>query len=802
MSTEQGDTQSKPERRCRKVGGERKRSVVRTGDSSSETSSFSKIHQPTKESYQNSQPSAHEYEELDCYDDDIMGKVAVAKMPLSSYRASERSHQAPFRTLREKGRVDKQIYTDIRDVARDRILPFPVARKLSRPQKQLSDSKPSFTASELTQEDYQCVLDLSTRSIACFEFIHSIPTTLSVEKTLSLVWNTPSVCVEGNQLFADEHGYTKPEDTFGKPLSFFLPPNDESFHVVKKLLNSDYFVLTVESKKPTSTGSSRIIEYSLRAVLQKGSIKKLWIVAGDVTEERNQVSALQEAEQHYRTLVERPGMVLIRIGTDGRYEYISPQMEDMLGLTIEELKSNQTLFREYLHPDDVDEYESLLHARWELNPHPVEVEYRLRHVDGTYHWYFERQTPKLSSTGEVEYFDAIALDIEESKRLESDLRQAQKMETIGVLAGGIAHDFNNHLTAMMGQINMTLKELGTDHPCYERILETEKAVIGCAEMTGQLLGFSRKSGSSPRPLAIDNLVNETVQLLKHVLPSSLSLTATVRDGVRPVLGNPAQLQQVIMNLAINARDAMPNGGSLVVKAKPFRIEAWKKSEVYPQAAPGEYVQVSVIDNGAGIPNELLPKVLDPFFTTKAPGKGTGLGLSMVYSIIQNHSGHLHIKSEEGVGTAIRFLLPVSSKPIKESSPVEKFRIIPGNETILIADDDELVRSMVVSALKKNGYSVVSAKDGIEALKAFETHRKSIDLILVDHTMPGKNGREVIERIRQYSENIPIIMTSGYGDALGENPDETLSFIGKPYSLPFLFTKIREKLGEEDSSSDK
>ncbi|MBX7145395.1 MAG: PAS domain S-box protein [Oligoflexia bacterium] len=655
------------------------------------------------------------------------------------------------------------------------------------------DSPPSTP----TIGDYRTLVQQSTSQIALFEFPNDIPVQSTLDDILARVFATSSRCLEANLVFACHNNLSNLNDAIGRPFSSFFPPDADNQAMITKWAEGNFFLSHYDRPMRGSDGKDRVVQVAIYPIFVGSAVRCFWILLRDVTETHRLLVALKQEEAHYRALVERPGLILVRARPDGSYVYVSPHVTDLTGYSADEFQKVPGLFQRLLHPEDVARHSIIYETRRQRGTRVVEVEYRVRKPDGTYHWMFERQTPKLNEHGEVEYYDSVAFDIQERKRLEAELMHAQRMETIGVLAGGIAHDFNNHLTALLGQLNLCLKALGSQHPCYEKLAAAEQAALCCGEMTKQLLFLGRKSDSDFSPLPANRLIEDTVRLLTHVLPSSIEISLSLEPNLRDVSGNLAQLQQVLMNIVVNARDAMPSGGSMSVRARNLCLVVNRDPALYPQLAPGDYVEITVTDSGEGIPATNLPHIFEPFFTTKHPGQNSGLGLSMVYTIIEEHHGAIHVASEVGIGTTFSFLLPALAQSAGAGLPKERdIETARGKECILVADDDEMVLSMVTTALCVAGYTVVKATNGIEALDLFKQHGNEIALVLLDHTMPKLSGRQLIEKIRELSPTQAIILTSGYGRHVGDlipGDDPRLAFISKPYALPELLRQLRQML---------
>lgn len=383
--------------------------------------------------------------------------------------------------------------------------------------------------------------------------------------------------------------------------------------------------------------------------------------------------------------------------------------------------------------------------------------------------------------------------------LQEQLIQSQKMEAVGRLAGGIAHDFNNLLTGILGHISIAKMDLLRDDPLYEVFDELEMASERASNLTKQLLAFSRKQISKPIVLDLNQNLRSMKNMLKRIVSEDIMLKMGLCSENAIVLADISQMEQVVVNLVVNARDAMPDGGTIEIKTRITEFEE-EKNCLYGSLDAGKYVSLIVSDSGVGISSELMKKICEPFFTTKEVGKGTGLGLSTVYGIVGQHGGAIDIASEKGKGSTFEIFIPFSKLDnLGTKEKKEESDITGGDETILIVEDDDTVREMNGKILKKLGYNVLSAKDGSNAIEIFSENIDKISLLLTDVIMPGMNGKELAENILNQNPQLEILFTSGYtGDVIGKHGvlDENINFISKPYDTRQLALKIRSILDRE------
>jgi nitrogen-specific signal transduction histidine kinase/CheY-like chemotaxis protein len=405
-------------------------------------------------------------------------------------------------------------------------------------------------------------------------------------------------------------------------------------------------------------------------------------------------------------------------------------------------------------------------------------------------------TPVRDQRGEITHFIAIKVEVTERKRLEQQLRQAQKMEAVGRLAGGVAHDFNNLLTIISGYSELLLEHPGEVEPLRGYVNEIRNASGRAASLTRQLLAFSRQQVLAPRVLDLNAVVANVEKMLKRLIGEDIDLVTVLGESLWPVKADPGQLEQVLLNLAVNARDAMPKGGMLTIETANVEMDKSYAQRHFP-LSPGPYVLLAFSDTGIGMDAETQARLFEPFFTTKEMGKGTGLGLATVYGIVKQSGGYIWVYSKVGKGTTFKIYLPRSDE-VAESEPRRNgVKAQSGTETLLLVEDEEAVRALVRSALKEKGYRVLEASGGEEALKLSEQYGGPIDLLVTDVVMPQMSGPELADRLANSHPQIKVLYISGYTDYAGLHHgalDLGAAFLQKPFSPEALARKVREVLG--------
>jgi two-component system cell cycle sensor histidine kinase/response regulator CckA len=524
-------------------------------------------------------------------------------------------------------------------------------------------------------------------------------------------------------------------------------------------------------------------------------------VSMDITERKNAETGLRQAEDKYRGLVESTPAIVYLNKPHPPYStvYVSPNIK-VFGYSPEEWYAEQRMWVSMLHEEDrervVREFDFA--ARHDLE---TDLEYRITARDGKIYWWKDKGRFIKDEEGNKIGWQGVILDVTKTKELEEQLRQSQKLESVGRMAGGIAHDFNNMLTAINGYSELTLRQLEADNPLRQNIEEIKKAGERSAQLTHQLLAFSRQQVLKPVVINLSVVITDTIKLLERLIGEDIKLVIALNPKTGRVNVDPGQLSQIIMNLAVNARDAMPHGGRLTIETANVFLkpqDARQKEGILS----GAYVMLAVCDTGQGIDDKIQKQIFEPFFTTKELGKGTGLGLATVYGIVKQSGGNIEFDSQAGVGTTFRIYLPrVAEQSETMETADTSAQFLAGTETILLVEDEELVRNLSKAMLETCGYTVIEARDGLEALKIFAAGDCQPDLLMTDVVMPQMGGRELAEKIKEKMPDIKILFTSGYtDDAVVRHGviEINTNFISKPFTFDDLSRKVRKILDAEDS----
>jgi PAS domain S-box-containing protein len=509
---------------------------------------------------------------------------------------------------------------------------------------------------------------------------------------------------------------------------------------------------------------------------------------------------LRVAEDRYRTLVERlPAITYIaELGAHGPWHYVSPQIESILGFPPAEWLSDPMNWLNHIHSED-REIALAAEKHFFETQELFQAEYRMFARDGRVLW-FRDEGVMLRAAGDGGFLmQGVLYDITEHKRLEEQLRHSQKLEAIGQLAGGVAHDFNNLLMVIQAH-NERLRGRLTSGPAQNDALQIERAVARATALTQQLLAFSRRQVLQLKALNLNAVLTEVAKMLARLIPANIDLTIIPAASLNRVKADRGQMEQVILNLAVNARDAMPQGGRLVIETRNLELhETYAGS--HARIPPGKYVVLTVSDNGIGMPGDTKSRIFEPFFTTKKPGEGTGLGLAIVYGVVKQTGGWITANSEVGYGTTFDIYFPQvqvedsAEEPVsgKTTSPAFAVR---GTETILLVEDQEGIRDVVREFLQNNGYTVLHAVDGNEALQIADDYGHPIHLLLTDVVMPNIGGLELACRLTQPRPQMKVLLMSGYPDHAtwsSELMHDNGPVLQKPFPLDTLARMIRSLL---------
>jgi PAS domain S-box-containing protein len=508
----------------------------------------------------------------------------------------------------------------------------------------------------------------------------------------------------------------------------------------------------------------------------------------DITERKQ----MDEKVRQLSRAVEQSPVSIVITNKDGNIEYVNRKFTEVTGYSFSEaIGKNPRILKSGELPAE------LYQRMWECIRDGQEWrgEFHNRKKNGELFWELSVISPIFNAAGAITHYLAVKEDITERKQLEEQLRQSQKMEAFGQLAGGIAHDFNNLLTIIQGNVALLQEPLNPDQA--GGLVEISKAAERAANLTRQLLTFSRRQLFQPKPLDLNEVVANTSKMLQRLIGEHIGLETHFAPGGAPIQADHTMMEQILINLAVNSRDAMPKGGRLVIQTAAIDVSR-ADAQANPEARPGSFIRLKVTDTGCGIAPETIERIFEPFFTTKEVGKGTGLGLATVFGIVAQHHGWIEVESKLNSGTTFHIHLPrlaESGKALTELSHTPDVR--GGNETILLVEDEAPVRSMARTVLEQKGYHIIEADSGPSALELWKQHRDAIDLLLTDMVMPGGiSGQELARRLLSEKPGLKVIYNSGYTDEmLGENSPlrDNPNFMEKPFGPHKLLQHVRDCL---------
>jgi two-component system, cell cycle sensor histidine kinase and response regulator CckA len=525
---------------------------------------------------------------------------------------------------------------------------------------------------------------------------------------------------------------------------------------------------------------------------EQGEIVNFIAVAQDITERKRSEEALRESEARFRSYFETPQAGIAIIAPDKKFLEVNDRFCEMVGYSREEL--GQTTWADLTPGDDLafqlPTYERVLAG--ERNDYAIDKRYIRR--DGTFIDVTVSASAVRGEDGTLSYFVALVQDITERKRLEAEVLQAQKLDNVARMAGGLGHDFNNLLTVIGGYTELLLNQAGPDREMRAALNAVLHAAGEAGALTRRLLAFSRKQLMQPKLLDLNHVVEDIRPMLKGMLGEDVQLVTLLGSDLGLVKADPGQIQQVIINLAANARDAMPFGGKLLIETVAAEIEP-PGSARHRGVAPGHYVVLTISDTGSGMDRETLRQLFEPFFTTKDQGGAMGLGLPVVHGIVEQSGGHISVASDPGLGTSFRIYLPRVAEAAAPEAPAP-IDATSGGETLLIAEDHAGVRRLTALMLGEQGYEVIETCDGQEAMMVIEDPARRVDLLIVDAVMPGMSSVDLIEQARAARPGIRVLVMSGYaGDTAIYQRIITMGapYLEKPFDASTLAVKVREAL---------
>ena len=599
-----------------------------------------------------------------------------------------------------------------------------------------------------------------------------------------------------NPALASLLGVERPDELIGQPIWQYIAPEDRE--------------MARAYQKARREGRPAPNNFELHLLRRNGSVVALDCMASsiaweggqatlatmvDMTDRKRAEQGLRTSEERFRQIAENIKEAFIIIELDGfRPLYLSRMWEEIWGRPLEEAYRNPMDWVQAIHPDDAGVAGETRRAL--EKGEAISRNFRVVRPDGTIRWVRARAFPVYNANQELYREVGLVEDITDLRRTEEQLLQAQKMEAVGRLAGGVAHDFNNLLTAILGYSELVLQDLGPDHPSADDLKEIRAAGQSAESLTRQLLAFSRRQILQPQTLDLNKVLTRVDALLQRIIGEDVELTMKLTTPLGRVSADPGQIEQVVLNLAVNARDAMPYGGKLTIETDNVALDEDYVAQ-HAGAAVGPHVMMAVTDTGTGMDDATQQRLFEPFFTTKEPGRGTGLGLATVYGIVTQSRGSIWVYSELGQGSTFKVYLPVTAEEITAPAVVARSPAsLSGTETVLVVEDQIEARSVICETLRRRGYTVIEAANGPDAIVKGRQPELAIDVMLTDVVMPGMGGRRVAEVIRATRPRLRVVYMSGYTDsAIVDHGilEPGVTFVQKPFATETVLRKIREVL---------
>ncbi len=587
-------------------------------------------------------------------------------------------------------------------------------------------------------------------------------------------------------------GYQRSE-MIGQPISRIIPPDrlGEPNRSLQRLIAGGQVDRheTVRVRKDGSHIHVSVTVSPLRDM--QGKIVGDSAIFRDISERKTIEDALRRSEAGFRSLVHNAPYGILRTKPDGRIVQANPAMVRMLGYVSEKEMLALNMARDvYRRPEE--RAEATAWTGKQNSVHGVELEWRRK--DGSLFAVRCDTHVVMDSEGFLEFLETFVEDVTERREMELQLRQGQKMEAIGRLAGGIAHDFNNLLGVISGYAELVSEQIDAEGEVHNSVEQIRKAAERASALTRQLLAFSRQQVLETRILDLNLIVEDMVKMLPRLLGEDIELQASLDPALGAVKADQSQIEQVLLNLAVNARDAMPGGGKLAIHTGRVRLDS-DLALKHPSMMPGDYALLSVSDTGTGMDKQTQTHIFEPFFTTKERGRGTGLGLATVYGFVKQIGGYVWVESEPGVGSTFEIYLPVACAEAPKKAPVATANASgPGEGTVLLVEDEESLRTLTRSILEQGGYTVIEACNGMEAIEIAKKASSPIHLLLTDMVMPGMNGRAVAEKVEELHPGIRVAFMSGYtGFTTREAASLNGIIIAKPFTRNILLQKLSEAL---------
>jgi hypothetical protein len=645
-----------------------------------------------------------------------------------------------------------------------------------------------------SEERYRVFIERNTDAMWRIEFEQPIPTALAEQQQIDRIYEYGYVA-ECNDALARLTGLAKAQDLIGSRIEALAPRADPSSErALLKAIRSAYRFSTVETTPQDQNGKRRYMVRTQWGIIEGGMLQRIWGSTRDITELKHSERALNASEQRMADLLDSVHLAVVMLDPSGAIAFCNDYFFRLTGWETATLMGKDWLDR-LVPPEESARLRDAFVKSVAGSQLPLHFESTLLGPEGRRWWLSWDSTFLLDSEGRVATIVNVGRDITEQKILETQLRQAQKLESIGQLASGIAHDFNNLLTIVLGYSDTLLHGRDPSDPAYAGLWEIRSAAEKGAELTHQLLAFSRRQILRPEILNLNKIAVDLQRMLRRVLSERIKLTIDLDPALGLTRADGGQIHQVLLNLSLNARDAMPSGGELTIRSSNLVVDETRQEKSFG-LPPGKYVQLAVIDTGSGMSEEVQSHLFEPFFTTKDPAKGTGLGLSTAYGIVRQSGGHIVVETALNKGTCVRVFLPrIESAAEPAADSREDVAIPKGTETLLVIEDREEVRAVTGDMARRLGYRVLEAASPDEALDVAR-EEEEIHLALTDLMLPGIDGYELAHSLKRIHPNINVVFMSGHTSLpLMERilSDPGVGYLQKPFSTAALAVILRRVL---------
>ena len=647
-----------------------------------------------------------------------------------------------------------------------------------------------------SEERYRAFIEQTSEGVWRCDVRVPIEITLPEEEQIDRIY-ADSYLAECNDAMARMYGLDSAEQIVGVPLAELLPRSDPAnVEYLRAFLRGGYRITDAESHELGRDGNSRYFLNNMVGIVRDGHLVRAWGSQRDITGRKQTESALRASEQRYRALVTASSSLVWTSDPTGRFLQRQGSWEQYTGQPWAEHRDHGWI--NALHPEDREVVRHAWQRRAEEPGSVHEDHARLWSVDkNEYRHVIGRAVPVLDGEGSLREWIGTVTDVEERWIAEERLRRAERMETVGRLAGGIAHEANNQMSVILGSAQFVLRRLDIPDVVREDVEHIQRAAERTAGITQQLLAFSRRQVLQPQVLDLNALVQRSEPILRRTLGERSRLVVLPARELGRVKADPGQLEQVLLNLVLNAHDAMPDGGTVTIETSKVALTPeYAAQKPVATIVPGPHLLLSVSDTGTGMDRETMARAFEPFFTTKPMGEGTGLGLATVYGIVKQSGGYIWAYSEPGEGTTFKIYLPVVGGTPAEPRGHDSMPVARDGEAVLVVEDEASVRRIIGRTLRELGYLVLEAPHGRDALAIAADPATRIDLIVADVVMPGMGGRELATRLAERRPGIPILFTSGYtGHDVVERGliERDWPFLAKPVAPESLARKVREML---------